>query len=491
MELGWLDLPHEQRVIPLSWHPVNDGHLVVLGGPSGDSASAMILALGELATHPAESHIYVLDADGSFSGLESSSRAGAVVGLDEVRRGVRVLERLCGEMSRRLSGAATARTTPLVVAISGWGSWVAAWRASPLMWAEDLVHNIVRDGRRAGITAIISGDRELATTRFLSAIPNRVYFPRGASDESRFTWPKMPELPAVPGRGVAFGAIAGGDRAVCQFHASDGRFMVEGAARPTLHAPFKVEPLPAHVPLDKLLALLGRTDGTAADATLHEAEPVTTRGSQTRDLYIGVGGDELSPVAVRLPAGGVLAILGGAGMGKTTLLAAIPFLNQAAADWLCPGPNPDPECSRADYWAGIYRAAVEGRLAKDAVLLVDDVDLLPATVNQQLLELNTLGWAVILTSGYGQALVQRVPLAMNARHCGSGILIAPRSPMDGDLFGIRFELEPIPPPGRAVLLANGRAMPVQLAGPNGPSDSTLGPGIRAREASRQPGTRTG
>ena len=35
--------------------------------------------------------------------------------------------------------------------------------------------------------------------------------------------------------------------------------------------------------------------------------------------------------------------------------------------------------------------------------------------------------------------------------------------MDGDLFGIRFELEPNPPPGRAVLLAHGRAMPVQLA----------------------------
>ncbi|MBT2522728.1 FtsK/SpoIIIE domain-containing protein [Arthrobacter sp. ISL-28] len=487
LELGWLDLPHEQRVIPLSWHPVNDGHLAVLGGPSGDVAQAMALALGELATHPAESHIYVLDADGSFSGLESSSRAGAVVGLHEVRRGVRVLERLCGEMSRRLSGAATTRTTPLVVAISGWGSWVAAWRSGPLMWAEDLVHNIVRDGRRAGITAIISGDRELATSRFLSAIPNRVYFPRGATDESRFTWPKMPELPAVPGRAMAFGAIAGGDRAVCQIHASDGRFMIEGEARATLHAPFKVEPLPAHVPLGKLLALLDRTDSTAADATLHGAEPVTTNGSQTRDLYIGVGGDELSPVAVRLPPGGVLAILGGAGMGKTTLLAAIPVLNQSVADWLCPGPERD----RADYWAGIFRAAVEGRLAKDAVLLVDDADLLPAPVNQQLLELNTLGWAVILTSGYGQALVQRIPLAMNARHCGSGILIAPRSPMDGDLFGTRFELEPNPPPGRAVLLASGRAVPVQLAGPNGPLGTTPGPRIRAREANRQPGTRTG
>ena len=37
--------------------------------------------------------------------------------------------------------------------------------------------------------------------------------------------------------------------------------------------------------------------------------------------------------------------------------------------------------------------------------------------------------------------------------------------MDGDLFGVRFELEPNPPPGRAVLLSDGAAVPVQLAGP--------------------------
>jgi S-DNA-T family DNA segregation ATPase FtsK/SpoIIIE len=45
--------------------------------------------------------------------------------------------------------------------------------------------------------------------------------------------------------------------------------------------------------------------------------------------------------------------------------------------------------------------------------------------------------------------------------------------MDGDLFGLRYELEPDPPPGRAVLLADGRAMAVQLAASR-PEDVSAG-----------------
>jgi S-DNA-T family DNA segregation ATPase FtsK/SpoIIIE len=55
-----------------------------------------------------------------------------------------------------------------------------------------------------------------------------------------------------------------------------------------------------------------------------------------------------------------------------------------------------------------------------------------------------------------------VPLALHARSQGTGILIAPRTFLDGDLFGVRFEAEPNPPPGRSVLIQNGRAVPVQL-----------------------------
>jgi S-DNA-T family DNA segregation ATPase FtsK/SpoIIIE len=176
-------------------------------------------------------------------------------------------------------------------------------------------------------------------------------------------------------------------------------------------------------------------------------------------LWIGVGGDELAPVSVGVPCGGALAVLGAAGSGKSSFLRTVPALNPGVAGWLLPAPGVNPY----DYWAETHAAAAKGVLAKDAVLLVDDADLLPAATHQLLLELNALGRTVIMAAGFGPALVQRVPLALAARNCGSGILIAPRSPMDGDLFGLRYELEPNAPPGRAVLLTDGRAMAVQLA----------------------------
>lgn len=460
VELGWLDLPHQQEVVPLSWHPLDDGHLAFIGGTSDDAASAMSLVLDQLTVHPVESHLYVLDADGSFIRLQASARTGAVAGLHDVRRGLRVLERLGGEMSRRLSGARRQRDTPLVLAISGWGSWLSAMRSGPPMGGEDLVHDILRDGRRAGITAILSGERDLAVSRFLSDIPNRVYFPRGASDESRFSWPRMPEVPKVRGRAVAFGSIAAGGSAVCQFHAPDSQ-AAPGAQPRTLARPFRVEALPQRLPMADMLGLIRRNGDASPTGPPQPADRAAKRVEQTRRLYIGVGGDELTPVALRLPAAGILAVLGAPGSGKTSLLATLPVLNSHVPAWLQPGSERDPD----DYWAEIHREAAEGRLGRDAVLLVDDADRLVSSTGQKLLELNTLGWPVILSANYGQSLLQRTPLAIAARNAGNGILIAPRTNMDGDLFGVRFELEPNPPPGRAILFTEGRGTPVQLPVP--------------------------
>jgi S-DNA-T family DNA segregation ATPase FtsK/SpoIIIE len=56
-----------------------------------------------------------------------------------------------------------------------------------------------------------------------------------------------------------------------------------------------------------------------------------------------------------------------------------------------------------------------------------------------------------------------VPLALNARSQGLAILLRPRSLRDGELFGVRFEPEHSPPPGRAIVISDGRAAAVQLA----------------------------
>ena len=100
-----------------------------------------------------------------------------------------MLERLAGEMIRRLGAPGISRPR-LVLAVCGWGYWVSAFRSGPLARGEDLVQDIVRDGAKAGIAVLISGERELTTSRLFGGIANRIFFPAGSSDEERLAWPR-------------------------------------------------------------------------------------------------------------------------------------------------------------------------------------------------------------------------------------------------------------------------------------------------------------
>jgi S-DNA-T family DNA segregation ATPase FtsK/SpoIIIE len=221
-----------------------------------------------------------------------------------------------------------------------------------------------------------------------------------------------------------------------------GRFPPGGAV--SAH-PFRVDALPVSVTADEVLAR------RAAAGPGSGIPPPSA-------LLIGVGGDELLPQGIRLPAGSVLAVLGGPGSGKTTLLAALPAMNPAFA-WLAAPAGTDP----GRYWSGLHTAALAGTLERSAIALADDADLLSAEANSSLAGLNSLGWRVIVTSDFGPAFGHRVTLAAAARSQGRAVLIRPRGFLDAEAFGVRFEPEHNPPPGRAVVISDGRATPVQLA----------------------------
>jgi S-DNA-T family DNA segregation ATPase FtsK/SpoIIIE len=261
----------------------------------------------------------------------------------------------------------------------------------------------------------------------------------------------------LPGRVAVQGPFLGTTSAlvhVAQLYGPPPRGLQARPRSPVLHSPFRVEALPQRISVSEVLAGLGRP-------AREETAPGVREQRAHVPLRFGVGGDELGPVSLALRAGSVLAVLGGPGSGKTALLAALPALNSPAGGWLRPAAGTDP----ADFWAGLHARARAGALNPGAVLLADDIDLQSEDSNRQLLGLNSLGWTVVLTAGFSPALQQRVPLAQCARRQGTGILICPRSLLDGDLFGVRFELEASPPPGRAVLISDGQALAVQLADP--------------------------
>ena len=472
--LGMMDLPAEQRTAPLDWHPAGHGHLGLVGTPEAGVPQALALAADCLASHQFEAHFYILDADGSLDGLKSNCRVGAMAGPHDLRRAVRILERLKQELSQRLSSSPQGRRVPLLLFIAGWGTWASSFRSGPLAWAEDLVHDLLRDGSRAGIVVAISGQRELVTARFFASMPNHVYFPCGSRDDGRLAWPRLPATAEVPGRAVAFGPVAAGKSAICQFYAhsgdDDSLWTVAGKAggNPVISRPFRVDPLPAQVPAEELMARATPVERVASDLSRGPALQTASVLPGPRTFVIGLGGDELTPVSVRIPAGGVFAVLGAPGGGKTSFLRLLPELNPGTAEWLAPHAGGD----ACEYWSGALRRAVAGTVGRNAIALVDDADLLPQSAHRELAELNTRGISVVFTAGFSPLLVQRVPLALSARGSGTGLLIAPRSAMDGDLFGIRFDAEPNPPPGRSILVTNGRPKPVQLGWVPDPSKAS-------------------
>ncbi|WP_461164925.1 FtsK/SpoIIIE domain-containing protein [Arthrobacter sp. R4-81] len=452
-ELGWVDSPEQQTVTALKWKPLTDGHLGLVGTATAGTDDALLLVLGQMLETPGEAHFYLLDSDGTLSGTSALPHVGAVAGLQELRRGVRVLERVAHEMSVRLGRQGDGTDPPLVLVISGWGSWASALRASPLVWAEDLLQDIVRDGPKAKVTVLISGGRELVTARFSASIPNRCFFPMGSTEEGRLAWPRLPAVPSVRGRAVAFGSLVKGSPSMVQFFAPpQNSLRLPASVQTPKTTPFRVERLPDSIPGK---AIRDRYE----DKTSRRILP-SGRSPRLRDrrLLVGVGGDELEPVTLTVPTGGVLAVLGGPSAGKSTFLQALPEMNPGEAAWL----NPGQEADAGSYWSSLAAKAASNGLAPDALALVDDADRLSPEAHSSLLDLNTMGLTIVLAAGFSSTVAQRVPLMLQARSHGTGVLICPRSVLDGDFFGVRFDVEARPPAGRAVVISGGRAVLTQL-----------------------------
>lgn len=534
--LGLLDAPDEQVVRNLVWAPRDDGHLAFVGTAASGLTEATIAAVASMVAAPEEAHFYFLDSTGVFTAARGHHRSGAYVGIDELRRAVRVLERLRLEMAQRLSGTFQRPATPLLLVISGWGSWSSALRAGPLAWAEEILHDVVREGSSADITVLISGNRELVTSRFFGAVPNRLYFPTGSTEDGRLAWPRLPVTDPVQGRAIAFGAITGRSgsaerSAVCQLFgppadaklfeqhecaprtgcspaaSENGKGTCTSASTRTMR-PFRIEPLPAVATSTDIAKALRRPGGHVSAVPTdqsdqaqhpHRREPndqtERTHPTDPTALWVGIGGDELEPQGLQLAPGGVLAVLGRQGSGKSTVLRSLRALNPGARHWLSPPESED----ASEYWRRQVIAAEavkaqrgSGTRVNDAdlasptavqslvarvndtdtasptamqspVALVDDADLASPAAMQALVALHSHGVAVVFTAQYSPLLLQKVPLALHARADGTGLLIAPRLAGDADLFGLRIEVEADSPPGRAIVLANGEQRTIQVA----------------------------
>lgn len=446
--LGLADLPSQQRGASLCWTPIVHGNLGLVGPPGSGAEDTCRAAAAQLVGSADELHLYVLDGDGSFADVAAQGRVGAVASPNDIRRGVRILERLAAEMSARQSGGTAAGQVPLLLVISNWGSWVSELRAGPLAWAEDVVHAIVRDGQKAGLAVLVTGDRELTASRMFASIPNRAYFPTGTTEEGRLAWPRFAAMKPLKGRAVVSGNLLGVDTAVAQLVEPPPTAAWPYCAPPEpARRPIRVEPLPQFIRASDLIAD-GRSDTTAL-----------SRARVPGSVLLGVGGDEQEPAWMTLPRAGVLLALGTPGSGKSSFLAALATLNPDH-QWWTPPKGADPDA----FWTEFHRDASRRLVGAEVIPLVDDVERLTSETAVLLAELPGMGFSVVATAG-SPALLQQTPLASLARNHGSGILLGNGPPTAGDFFALRVEVELAPPPGRAVLIENGRTRTVQIAAP--------------------------
>lgn len=464
--LAMLDKPARQVVEPLVWSPPEDGHLAMIGSDSSGMRECFRAASAMLATQKPQPHLYILDATGTLGHLVDEDHVGAAIGLHQVHLAVRVLKRLATEMERRRSaGTSPISSSPLVLIVAGWCSWATALRSAPFAYAEGILQDIVRDGCPLGVTVLISGERELVSSRFFAAIPNRAYFPSGSTEESRFHWPRLPEVESLPGRAVVMGNFTKEHATVAQFRRAPDTGRWPFADLTPSEPPFRIRPLPEllhsgdfHdlvVPSLAQEQLSGSGSGSAADlgAGAHFAT-----SKAVGPLLIGVGGDEALPVSMPLRQHGVSTVLGGPRSGKSSVLASLRTLNPGVP-WVFP---PDAACP-GSFWTLVASQVAAETLDPHSILLVDDADLLDHKGRQALAAMVGKVRGIILTATPGPALLHQLPLATEAQASSAGLVLNPVTPHDGELLGVRLEVGRAGCPGRGFLIDRAEVIPVQAA----------------------------
>jgi S-DNA-T family DNA segregation ATPase FtsK/SpoIIIE len=472
--LAMVDRPMQQIVEPLLWSPSDDGHLAMIGSDSSGMRECFRAASAMLATRKPQPHLYVLDATGTLGHLGDEVAIGAVVGLHQLQLATRVLKRLAAEMKRRRSGdMVEVGDSPLVLIVAGWCSWATAFRSGPFGYAEGILQDIMRDGCSLGVTVLISGERELVSSRFFASIQNRAYFPSGSTEESRFHWPRLPDVEPIPGRAVVMGKFAEEDGAVAQFRGAPitGQWPF-GDLEPS-DPPFRIRPLPDLLHAEDFQALLaafrerelpaGSSAGFGAGAMARSADAQAAYGHLQNPLWIGVGGDEAAPASMPLRENGVSTILGGPRSGKSCALASLRALNPLIP-WVF---APDASTAGA-FWLSVSREAAAGSLAPNSILLVDDADSLDPQGRQALAGLVGKVRGIILAATPGPSLLLHLPLAKEAQASSMGLVLAPGTPHDGEVLGVRLEADRAGLPGRGFLINGVDIIPFQGVFATGP-----------------------
>ncbi|WP_113834686.1 FtsK/SpoIIIE domain-containing protein [Blastococcus sp. TF02-9] len=503
LPFGLQDLPALQERRPATFDPAADGHLLVIGSPKSGRSQVLRTLAGAVGSRcsAADVHLYGLDCgNGALLPLTDLPQCGAVVTRTQTERAVRLLDRLARELERRQQVLADGgfadiseqrRTVPadgrlphVLLLLDRWEGFTPTLGEVDGGRLTDVIMAIVREGASVGISAVITGDRSLGTSRLASLTDNKLVLRLADRGDYPLIGVSAKQVPDVlpPGRAITVdGAVETQVALLAEDASGQGQAAalteigkaahVRDALVPRSARPFRVDVLPARIAFE-------------------DAWELRPPGAGPQFALVGVGGDELTGVGPDLARSGPAFVVAGPGRsGKSTLLAVMAesLLRQGTAVVVgAPKPSPLRELAGRPGVLGVvtdasapadeWRALLTADPDRPLVVLLDDGDVLRDCPASELFRDVLKGAAgpgrsLVLAGNADSICTGLSGWQVEARKSRQGVLLSPQGSTDGDLIGVRIPRsavgQPVQP-GRGLLHLGDSAL-LTVAVPSAPA----------------------
>jgi S-DNA-T family DNA segregation ATPase FtsK/SpoIIIE len=425
---------------------------------------------------------------------------GAVVTREQTDRVRRLLDRLRGEISRRqellaergASSAAEQRATAppgerlpwMVVMLDAWEGFVSAFEKYNYGQLLETMQLVFREGSAVGLKAVVTSDRRAIAGALSSLFTNKLVLRLADVNDYGAVGLRTKDIPGeMPsGRVVRPGAdgvmesqlalLAEDDSGQAQVAALQeiGRRARERAdgvgERPAGHRrPLRVDALPTRITMAEALRL----------------DPAFAPPSRLWAM-LGVGGDELHPMGVDLEELGPGFVIAGppkAGRSTTLAGAARSLLRSGTPVILItPRRSPLRQMEGQEGVVGVLgsdaskndlTALLDEVKDQQYAVVVDDAELVyDGPLDKPLEEVIKTGMdgehALIAAGTIDSLASQYRGFAATARKSRNGMLLRPRNPGEGEMFGVRLPANSgAGPAGNGILVMGGTLTPIQSA----------------------------
>ncbi len=470
LPLGLVDLPQSQSRATYGLD-LAGGHLLVVGAPRSGRTTALLSLAGAVATQtsPDDVHVYALDLGSGLGALDALPHTGAVVSREQPERMVRVLDFLAGEVSRRQTLLAACGATSLseqrsagdrdalphlLLLLDRWEGFLSTFQDIEAGRLVDVVYRLLREGPGVGLQLVVTADRSGLVGRLGTLIEEKVVL-------------RLADLGDYAAAGLP-------TRAVPE-HLPPGRGWRLSAAPTVLQLAVLADEPSGSAQTAALRRLAGRAAQPVRCpprqvASLPDAVQLTDLPAPGAAPFLGVGGDELEPVAVDLTDGGFV-IGGPPRSGRSTALLTLAGQLDLPMVAICPRPSPlrALQCCVTDVQDV---ATLQALLACGPVaVVVDDAELVVdspvGSVLEHLVRSARDNGSVVIAAGTTEVLVACYRgFVADLRRLRNGLLLSPESPADGDLLGVRTQRAPVGVPGRGLHVTRAGTSPVQVALPS-------------------------